>query len=262
MNFEYFFLHEDTLIERNLDIGFELYGVGHLAWLAAITAAVIIYSSHYKKLSQGKRDKVKKFFAVAILLSEIYKDIVILIIKAPIINYLPLHLCSFAIFAMLLDAFGRKKPLIKQMFAFAFAPGAAAALLFCNWTCYPFFHFMTIHSFVFHGWIIIYFVMQYRSGEVELTYKGLWKSLAIIYACAVPVCLINKAWGTNYMFLNSASEGSPLVILWQIFGPAFSEMGYLLSYAAFAAVVLNVIYLMYMLLGRIFKKGEPKRENL
>ena len=60
MNFEYFFLHEDTLIERNLDIGFELYGVGHLAWLAAITAAVIIYSSHYKKLSQGKRDKVKK----------------------------------------------------------------------------------------------------------------------------------------------------------------------------------------------------------
>ena len=60
-----------------------------------------------------------------------------------------------------------------QMFAFAFFPGALAALLFCNWTCYPFWNFMNIHSFVFHGWIVCYFVMRYRGGEIRPHYRGL-----------------------------------------------------------------------------------------
>ena len=36
MNWEYFLIHTDIIKERGLDIGFKLYGAGHLIWLAAI----------------------------------------------------------------------------------------------------------------------------------------------------------------------------------------------------------------------------------
>lgn len=254
MNFDYFFLHEYTIEERQLDIGFELYGTGHLIWLAAIIAAIIIVSSRYKRQSADMQGRIKKFFAIAILLSEVYKDIVIAIIDAPVINYLPLHLCSLAIFGMLADAFGKNGKITGQLFAFSFVPGAVAALLFCNWTCYPFFHFMCIHSFLFHGWIIIYFVMKYRNGEIAISYKGVWQTCGTMFGCAVPIYIFNSYAGTNYMFLNEASEGSPLIALWNIFGTRFGEAGYLAAYAMLAVIVLHLMYLLYRLLGKIFKQ--------
>ena len=148
-----FFICEYQILEQGLDIGFHLYAPGHLIWLAAIAAAVVWFSAHYQKEDEIDRLRIRRIFAVLILLSEIYKDIVLLIMDAPMMQYLPLHLCSFAIFGMLIDACMPQQRLMGQMFAFAFLPGAMAALLFCNWTCYPFWNFMNIHSFVFHGWI-------------------------------------------------------------------------------------------------------------
>ena len=40
------------------------------------------------------------------------------------------------------------------------------------------------------------------------------------------------------MFMNEASEGSPLVVLWDIFGTRFGEPGYLLSYIVLAVSAL------------------------
>lgn len=146
-----FFTCEYQILEQGLDIGFHLYAPGHLIWLAAIAAAAFLFSASYRIKDKNERARARKIFAALILLSEIYKDTVLIIMGAPMMQYLPLHLCSFAIFGMLIDAFAPKQQLMGQMFAFAFFPGALAALLFCNWTCYPFWNFMNIHSFVFHG---------------------------------------------------------------------------------------------------------------
>ena len=99
-----FFICEYQILEQGLDIGFHLYAPGHLIWLAAIAAAVVWFSAHYQKEDEIDRLRMRRIFAVLILLSEIYKDIVLLIMDAPMMQYLPLHLCSFAIFGMLIDA--------------------------------------------------------------------------------------------------------------------------------------------------------------
>lgn len=250
MNLKYFFLHEYTIEDRGLDIGFELYSPGHIIWLCVIAAAAVLMARFYRKQEDWAKRRLKKLFAVVILISEIYKDTVIIIIGAPVLNYLPLHLCSFAIFGMLIDAFKPDQKVTGQLFAFAFVPGAVAALLFCNWTCYPFFHFMSIHSFLFHGWIIIYFVMRYAAGEIHVTYKGAWLTAVVMMLCAVPVFIFNTFAGTNYMFLNEASEGSPLVILWNILGESFGMAGYLAGYGVLAVAVFHVMYLIYSVLNK------------
>ena len=245
MNWEYFLIHTDIIKERGLDIGFKLYGAGHLIWLAAIIVGIILWSGYYKTLTEGTQARVRKFFAVAILLSEIIKDAILIYGDAPMKGSLPLHLCGLAIFVMLADAFLDFREITGQMLTLAFMPGACAALLFCNWTEYPFFNFMNIHSFVFHAWIICYVIMIYRNGEARPEYKGLWKVIGMIAVIAVPIYFVNKALEENYLFISEASEGSPLVFLWDIFGTRFGEIGYIASYGVFVITVLHVLFVVY-----------------
>ena len=255
---KYFFICEYQILEQGLELGFDLYSPGHLVWLAAIAAAAILFSTYYKRQNEKVRMRICRIFAVLILASEIYKDTVLIIMDAPMMQYLPLHLCSFAIFGMLLDAFLPKQKLTGQMFAYAFLPGALSALLFCNWTCYPFWNFMNIHSFVFHGWIVCYFIMRYRSEEIRPGYRGLWQTTGILLLLMVPVYFFNKLTGQNYLFLNEASEGSPLVFLWQIFGTRFGEAGYLISFVVLALLVFHGLYLIYTGIGAFYEHKSRK----
>lgn len=260
MNLRYFFINTLRIGEQGLDIGFDLYCPGHLIWLGAIAAAVIIMARYYIRQDKDRRASIQKFFAVGILCLEILKDGIIIIIDAPVKSYLPLHLCGLAIFAMLYDAFGKNRRISGQMLAYAFMPGAISALLFCNWTEYPFLNFMCIHSFVFHGWIVIYFAMRYGAGEIRTDYKGLWKTTGILTACAVPIYILDKLIDENYLFLNEASEGSPLVFLWDVFGTRFGEAGYLISFAVLVLVVFHLLYFVYSQINRI-KDNKKKKEE-
>ena len=117
-----------------MDIGFELYSKGHLIWLLVLAVASLIMVPAYLRSSEHKQSKIRKIFALFLLISEIIKDTIIVIIGAPIDAYLPLHLCGYAIFFVLIDAFMPKQKVTGQLIAYAFGPGALAALLFCSWT--------------------------------------------------------------------------------------------------------------------------------
>lgn len=254
MNFEYFWIYEALIEERQLDIGFDLYCIGHIIWLAATVLAAIVGSNIYIKQKERNKEIIKKIFAITLLLSEIIKDVVVLIIGAPMIDYLPLHLCSFAIFGLMFDAFGIKRKITTQMIAFGFFPGAVAALLFCNWTCYPFMNFMCIHSFTFHAWIVIYFVMLYRAGEIRPEYKGIWNTTKVLIVVAVPVVIFNRIFDTNYLFLNEASEGSPLVAVWNIFGTRFGLPGYIAGAILLVIIVFHILFVVYNALEKVSNK--------
>lgn len=260
MEIKYFFINTARIEEEGLDIGFDLYCPGHLIWLAAIAAAVVLAARYYVKQTDERKTWLRKFFAVALLVSEFVKDIILIIIGAPMKGYLPFHLCGLAIFAILYDAFGKNRRITTQMLAYAFMPGAVSALLFCNWTEYPFLNFMCIHSFVFHGWIVIYVVMLYAAGEIRANYKGLWQTAGIMAVCAVPIYILDKLIDENYLFLNEASEGSPLVILWDIFGTRFGAPGYVISAAALVVAVFHVLYPVYRMINKIkFESREGKK---
>lgn len=248
MNLENFFIYSELIKERRLDIGFNLYDAGHLAWLFIVAVSAVIASNFYKRTAPERKTKIKKIFAAALLISEILKDITLLVQGADMLDYLPLHLCSFTILVMMLHSYGRWQRLTGQFFAYALFPGAAAALLFCNWTEYPYFSYMNIHSFLFHGWIVIYFIMLYRSREIRPSYKGLWNTVLAMVTVSVPVYLFNLAFSTNYLFLNEASDGSPLVIVWELFGTRFGAAGYLTGVVLMALVVFHILYAVYRLL--------------
>jgi len=278
MTFKYFFWHKTDIFampDGGASLGFDLYSRGHLIWLAVIVVLGVMISSWYRGLGGGnsihlrsnavenadnpreqerKRRRVRRFFALALVASEIYRDTVLAVTGNFAWEYLPFHLCGLAIFAVLIDAFAEKQKITSQLISYAFMPGAVAALLFCNWTEYPFLNFMNIHSFVFHGWIFFYFMMRYRSREFRPSYRGVWMSVLMAALLVPPLFAFNSHFGTNFMFINEASAGSPLVPIWNLLGEPYGYPGYLAGCAALVIVVFHGLWLIYTIIGRVRRR--------
>lgn len=77
----------------------------------------------------------------------------------------------------------------------------------------------------------------------------------------MPIYILNLLIGENYLFLNEASEGSPLVFLWDIFGTRFGAPGYVASFAVLILMVFHVLYLVYGGINKIKEKNIKKEES-
>ena len=62
---------------------------------------------------------------------------------------------------------------------------------------------------------------------------------------------VNGKFDTNFMFLNKASEGSPLTVLVDLFG----EDMYYVSFAVFVLIVWHIMYGAYSLINRAVFRG-------
>ena len=71
---------------------------------------------------------------------------------------------------------------------------------------------------------------------------------------AFPIIAFNLAFDQNYLFLNEASEGSPLVPVWDIFGTRFGLPGYIVGVLLLVIVVFHILYVVYKLLANVQRK--------
>lgn len=255
MNTELFFKSTDDL--EGLGLGFSLWGPGHLIWLGAILLTIILVSSVYKRSGAGRRRIICGVFALFLPLSEAVKDLYTAYIGQFGVQYLPFHLCGLAIFIIAIDYFKPNK-ITPQLVMYACMPGAVAALLFCNWTAVPFFNFFCIHSFVFHGAIVVYAICRYRGREIRPAYRGIWYSAVLAYGWSVPMTFVNNKFDTNFLFLNKASEGSPLTVLVDLFG----ENLYYPAFAVFVLIIWHIMYGVYYLTNKAVYRGGILEANV
>lgn len=246
---QFFFINKYYIQQEGLDIGFSLWSAPHLIWLCLMALMIVCIARYYWKNDEPGRNRMRKAIAITMLVMELLKDLVVAVTGWWNPGYLPFHLCGLAIFAVLADAFWRRQKVTGQMILFAFMPGALSALLFANWTMYPFYVYLCIHSFIYHALIVAYAVMIFASREVVPDYKGLWKSVAAVVITAIPVYFINLIFeehNPNFMFLMEASPGSPLVPLWNIFGPDW----YNVSMVGLVIIVFHVLFGLYWAIGK------------
>lgn len=253
MDMRLFFRPSDWLLAQGYtDPGFSLYGVEHLTALALCLLFGGVLCWIYRRRSDSGKDKMRRFYGASIVIAEILKDIILCCNGGDIRLYLPLHVCSFGIMAICIDAFFPKQKVTGNMLAYIFMPGAICAELFSNWTEYPVISFMSIFSFAIHAYIAAYFWMRYLNREITPDYKGIFLTTAVLAVAGFAVEPVNMALNrsgvaANYMFLHSPSEGSPLVFLWDVVGERFGMIGYWVGYALLAIVCFHVLYALYRL---------------
>ena len=208
----------------------------HLLWLVFGGLFVFAVSRTYKRSDEARRKRLSRAAAFAALGLELFRAGVLMVNGEYGLGTLPLHLCVMAVYLCALHALRGGELLGQFLFAFCM-PGALAALLFPDWTYYPALHFVTVSSFALHILIVACVVMQVAGRDIVPSIRKAPRCLALMLCLAAPVYVFDRLTGTNYMFLNWPSPGSPLE--WFAF---LGRPGYVLGYLPILAAVWALLY--------------------
>ena len=221
--------------------GFGLFSSAHGLYLAVAALSALLLCLFYRHLDGERRRRLRLVLASSALALQLLRAVLLIISGNYTIGRLPLHLCAMAVYISFFHALRGGRLVGQFLYAFCM-PGAAAALLFPDWSYYPALHFMTVSSFVLHILVFCYVLMQVSGGDISPDIKSLPQCLGIMLAIAIPVYVFDVLTNTNYLFLNWPSPGSPLELFAFLGRP-----GYVLGYLPLIAVVWLVLYLPFIL---------------
>lgn len=229
------------LTDLPADVGFSLYGPSHMCTLALILLCCIIGCHWFRRQSHARQEVFTHRLCVLILLTELVRIAVYAAVGALNQYELPLHLCGLAVYLCAIHSLWKPDWLGQVLYTLCL-PGAWCALLFPDWTCYPFFGFFSLHSFFAHGLLVFYIHLQAAAGIIRPRLSAIWKSVLFLCLVVPPVYWFDRCFHANYMFLQLPSDGSPLLLLSRLAGG--NAAGYLLL---FGVVVFSMMVLMDLL---------------
>lgn len=112
---EHFWDTIETIVEG---YGFSLFGARHLVTLALFVLTAVLCCRGYARADAERRAKMRRVFAILLLLDEVFKQIGLQIGGNFDASYLPLHLCSINIFLIAVHAWRRSEVLDNFLYLF------------------------------------------------------------------------------------------------------------------------------------------------
>lgn len=247
---QYFWTHRENIPDG---VGFGQFTFTHMLWVVVILLMVAIIAMAYKRASYKRRVTMRRAIAVILFVSEIVKLIALVRDGVAVSQYLPLEICSFAAYSIILDSLFPENKFFPAMLVILFLPAAIMSLLFPTVTPLPAINFFTIHQFVFHGLIVSYVVARFSCGEVIIDYPDVWKSILKICVVAAVVYLIDINFNMTYMFLTD-TYGNPLLdVIWNLTG---GGVAYTLGLVLFVIVVVHIFFFIFKGIMKLTRMGE------
>lgn len=232
--------------EYPMGSGFTHFGPCHLTWLFVIAVFIWVSSKWYCKKDRDSQQRINRVTGVVLPLMEIYRDAVLVATGYWNVGFLPFHLCSMALLVAFLYAFTGWR-FFGVVYVLLCMPGAAAALVFPNWTIYPFLSYMHIHAFLAHGLTIAFGVWLIASGQIVPLWKEYWMAVCFGGIGVLLLYPLNQWLDTNFWFLAIPSVGSPLELIWKRTGSVW----YIAGYFVFCMIVTALWQLcIYFVKGR------------
>lgn len=216
--------------------GFALFSAEHVLALA-LGAAFILVAARVYILSENRRRRALGLcIASAALFIELARAVLPALAGRGILSHLPLHLCALAVYFCFFHALRGGELLGQFLYAFCL-PGALAALLFPDWRGYGLLHPASLASFALHFLVVAYILVRVFSRELVPDIKAAPRCLLLMLALAVPVYVLDRLTGMNYMFLLYPPGGSPLALF-----AALGTPGYLVGYIPLLILAWTLIY--------------------
>ena len=185
---------------------------------------------------------IRKVTALTLMVSEAIKLLVIYLNHGDALNYIPIEICSFGAYCIVVDAFNPNITFIRVMLLVLFLPAAIMALIYPTTDALPVWNFFTLHQFLFHGLIIAYVTMRFVFREISIDYGDVWKSIFTILCIACIVYIIDRLTNRNYMFLTGDENNSMLKRLTTISG---GGVKYTLLLVLFCIFMIHVFYFVF-----------------
>lgn len=195
---------------------------GHLVLFVITIIGIFVALKYTKESSKEEVHNIIKRITIAICILEIIK--IYFNIKQNSIHavntYVPLYYCSILIYAGILSSFGKGN--FKKIGDISLATGTiVGGIVFIIYpstslTMYPVFHFLSIHSFLFHGSMIYLGILINKTRYIELKKEDIKYYASLIGIMCIAALIVNNLSDGNLMFISRNFPGTPLEILYKI----------------------------------------------
>ena len=203
-----------------------IFTIGHLILIAITLIGVIIAL----KLTANKKD-VKRIIRNCTIFVWIC-EIAIIAFKIAmhgtrdLNQYVPLYYCSLLLYAGGFSSFGKGK-LKRVGDVFLATGGIAGGLIFIlfpstSLPTYPMLHFVSIHSFIFHGIMLYLGILVNLTNYIELEKKDIIYYSSLIGIICIMAYVVNEIFGSNLMFISRNFPGTFIEIIYNLTGRFFT----------------------------------------
>ena len=141
-------------------------------------------------------------------------------------NYVPLYYCSLLLYAGVLASFAKGK-LQRIGEVFLAVGGIAGGLIFIimpttSLPTYPMFHFVSLHSFLFHGIMLYLGILVNVTNYITLHITDIKYYASLLGIVCVLAYIINNIFDSNLMFISKNFPGTPIELIYMATGPFFT----------------------------------------
>ena len=224
-----------------------LYNIKHLI-LAISTFFIIAVLLKIIKISQ--KNDVKEIIrkaTITVWILEIVKTVFLISIGVAnnFNKILPLYYCSLLLYAGFFSSFCKGK-LQKVGDVFLATGGIVGGVVFLiapttSLPEYPMLHFISLHSFFFHGTMIYLGLLINKYKYVELKLSDIKYYSILVFAICMIALFINTKYGSNLMFISQDFPGMLLSNVYHATGKMFTPLMILVQMTLPYLIVYMVI---------------------
>ena len=225
-----------------------IYNLKHLI-IAIVTFTIIAIAVKNTKAKRSEDiKKIIKTATIVVWVLEILKIIFMFVTGQGRPNkVIPLYYCSLLLYTGLMSSFG--KGIIKKIGDVFLATGGiigGIVFIICPTTSlpeYPIFHFISLHSFFFHGTMIYLGLIIYKFKYIDVKFEDIKYYASLIFAICMIAYGVNRVFGSNLMFISQDFPGNPISVLYNNTGIFFSPIMILLQMTLPFLMVYGVLRL-------------------
>lgn len=233
-----------------------LFTFEHFALIVA--TFVCVYIALKKTVHKSKKEvyKIIKNLTIIVWALEIFKilftleDVAITNVK----EWMPLYYCSLLLYAGALSSFakGRLKRIGDVFLATGSIVGGVVFILFptTSLPTYPAFHFISVHSFFFHGTMVYLTLLVNKTHYVELEKRDVIYFASLVGTICLLALIVNAEFNSNLMFISKNFPNTPIEFIYGVTGRWFTPL-----------MILGQMFLPFYLVYGIVKRRELARSE-
>lgn len=199
-----------------------IFTTGHFILIIITMIGILIAIKKSVKKNKEEVLRIIRYVTIIAFILEIIK--IIFNVKQnslrAVNTYLPLYYCSILLYAGILSSFA--KGILKRVGDVSLATGSIiGGIVFIIYPStslpiYPAFHFLSIHSFLFHGSMIYLGILINKTKYVELKKEDIRYFASLVLCMSIVALIVNIFFDGNLMFISNNFPGTPIEILYKI----------------------------------------------
>lgn len=218
----------------NSNLEIDLFNIWHFAYLLVIFGGAVLLAVLWRNKSAEDKDKLLRLMAYLTIglyvLDFFCMPLVDSYDYAIDTDKLPFHFCTFMGICVPFAQFSPRFAPLKKVVAVL---AVTSSLMYLCYPCsalgdIPPFCYKVIQTFVFHGCLLIWGVLNLSLGTVELRWKTIWQEFSMVLAIMVWAAFGNALYADyNWFFIKESffdwipAPLMPAVVLFCVYGSTF-----------------------------------------